>query len=112
MKTYTNPRLSATIADWPYGSMRTTATFEIEQTSRGERGTRITIDPKSGRPTARKVLTYATKARIVDGDDGRTYIAELTAFWYVSIMRGDMKISEEAIFNDDPRYPDLLALFA
>lgn len=102
-KTYSNPRMSATIADWPNGSRRVTAVFSIEQTKRGERGVRTT----TGAP---KMLTYARKARIVDGDDGRTYIAELT-LTHVTIMRGDMKFQEETIFPDDPRWPAMLALF-
>ncbi len=66
---YSNPRTSAVIPDWPSGSQRVTATFSIEaHPKRGERGVRTT----TGAP---KTLTYARKARIVDGDDGRIYIA-------------------------------------
>lgn len=59
---------------------------------------------------APKKLTFARKMRIVDGDDGRTYIAALTGC-HVSVMRGDMKYSEESVFENDARYPELLALF-
>ncbi len=105
-KTYSNPRMSATIEDWPSGSKRVTAVFAIEQhAKRGERAVRTTTG-------AKKALTYARKARIVDGDDGRTYIAELTMYGFVSIMRGDMKISEETIHLNDPRYPMARALFS
>lgn len=105
MKTYSNPRMNATIENWPVGgTRRATAVFTIEQTKRGERGVRTT----TGAP---KALTYARKARIVDGDDGRTYIAELTMYGFVTIMRGDMKIQEETIFETDARYPAALALF-
>lgn len=105
MKTYSNPRMRAVIDNWPMGgSKRGQALFAIEQTSRGERGTRSTGG-------AVKKLTYAVKARIVDGDDGRTYIAELTAYGHVSIMRGDMKFSEEAIHENDPRYAAVRQLF-
>ena len=105
MKTYSNPRLSATIEDWPSGKHRVTAHFAIETTKRGERGVRTT----TGAP---KTLTYARKARIVDGDDGRTYIAELTLYGHVSVMRGDFKFQEESIHPGDARYPAALALFA
>jgi hypothetical protein len=106
MTTYTNPRMNATIVDWPLGrTQRCTATFTIEQhPTRGERAVRTTI----GKP---KALTYAVKARIVDGDDGRTYIAELTSFGFVSIMKGDMKFQHESIFDRDPRYAEVRALF-
>ena len=104
-RTYTNPRTEATIENWPGGSnKRVTAVFTIESDRRGERAVRVT----TGAP---KKLTYARKMRIVDGDDGRTYIAALTAYGHVSIMRGDMKYSEEAVFENDPRYPALRALF-
>lgn len=109
--TYSNPRMEAVIGNWPIGSMRTTATFRIERTSRGERGTRFTIDPKTGKPSATKTLTYTRQARIVDGNDGRTYIAELSMYGFVSIMRGDMKFQHETVHQDDPRYTDVIALF-
>jgi hypothetical protein len=111
--TYSNPRREAVIPDWPWGSkQRTTATFTIEigPVSR-ERAVRVTIDPKTGRPTAPKKRTYASKARIVDGDDGRTYIAELSMYGFVSIMRGDMKFEEETVHPDNPRFPEVMALF-
>ena len=63
--------MTATFTDWPSGSHRTTATFAIERSGRGERATRVTLHPITGRPSAPKRLTYATKARIVDGDDGK-----------------------------------------
>lgn len=103
--TYSNPRMKAVIENWPSGSKRVTAVFTIEaDPKRGERAVRVT----DGKP---KKLTYARKVRIVDGDDGRTYIAELTDFGFVSIMRGDMKIQEESIHDRDPRYPAARALF-
>jgi hypothetical protein len=102
--TYTNPRMSADIENWPSGSNRVLAQFSIESGKKGERAVRVTTG-------AAKKLTFATKMRIVDGDDGRTYIAALTGYGHISIHRGDMKYSEEAVFESDPRYPELLALF-
>ena len=103
--TYSNPRMRAVIENWPSGSKRVTAQFDIEQSKRGERALRQTTG-------ATKMLTYAKMARIVDGSDGRTYIANLTEFGLISIMRGDMKFSQEYIFERDPRYADVLELFA
>ena len=106
MTKYSNPRMSATIENWPHGKQRVTANFEIECVpGKGERAVRVT----TGAP---KKLTYARKMRIVDGDDGRTYIAELTMYHHIVIMRGDMKFSHETVFENDARYPELLALFA
>jgi hypothetical protein len=66
MKTYSNPRLEATIENWPSGSKRVTAVFSIEiHPNRGQRAVRKITG-------AAKKLTYATAARIVDGDDGRS----------------------------------------
>lgn len=104
MTTYSNPRMSATVEQWPSGSKRVTATFTIEQVpGRGERACRTTTG-------ATKKLTYAVKTRI-DGDDGLTYIAELTAYGHVTIMHGDMKHSHEAVFERDPRYAELREFF-
>jgi len=105
MTEYSNPRLRAVIDNWPIGSKRCTATFMIERNGKGERGVRTTV----GAP---KKLTYARKARIVDGDDGRTYIAELSAYGFVSIMRGDMKFQHEAVFDTDPRFRAIMSLFS
>ncbi len=108
---YSNPRMEAVIENWPIGGKRTTATFRIETTSRGQRGTRFTLDPKTGKPSATKVLTYATKVRIVDGDDGRTYILELTMYGFISVMQSSMLYQAETIYQHDSRYAETLALF-
>jgi hypothetical protein len=103
--TYSNPRMQATIENWPSGSKRVTAHFEIEKTPKGERAVRIT----TGSPKKR---TYAKMMRIVDGSDGRIYIAEYTIYGHITIMRGDMKFSQETIHPDNPRYAMALELFA
>jgi hypothetical protein len=97
--------MSAVIPDWPSGSKRATARFEIEQAPKGERAVRTT----DGAP---KKLTFAKLARIVDGSDGRTYIAEYTMYGSIKIMCGDMKYQHEYVNDRDPRYPELLELFA
>ena len=105
MTNYSNPRTSALIENWPSGSKRVTAQFSIEvHPTRGERAVRVT----DGAP---KKLTFARKMRIVDGDDSRTYIAELSAYGHITIMRGDMKFQHETVFEREPRYVELRALF-
>jgi hypothetical protein len=103
--TYSNPRMQAVIPDWPSGSKRVTARFEIEQTAKGERAVRVT----DGAP---KKLTYAKMMRIVDGSDGRTYIAEFTIYGHITITKGDMKYTHEVVHPSDPRYAEVLELFA
>jgi hypothetical protein len=93
---YSNPRMKAVIENWPSGSKRVIARFEIEQKAgKGERAVRVTTG-------AAKKLTFAKMARIVDGSDGLTYIAEFTGYGFISIMRGDMKFQQEAIFSKRP----------
>lgn len=105
MTAYSNPRMSATVEDWPSGSRRVTAVFTIEQVpGKGERAVRVT----TGAP---KKLTYAPRMRIVDGDDGRTYIVALTSYGHISVHLGDMKHSREAVFERDAGYAELRALF-
>jgi hypothetical protein len=63
------------------------------------------------RDGAPKKLTYARKMRIVDGDDGRTYIAALTRYGHITIHRGDMQFHEETVFESEGRYSELRDLF-
>jgi hypothetical protein len=104
--------MTDSISDWPYGrDLRTTATFTIEtHPTRGQRGTRTTIDPKTGRTSKPKTLTFARQARIVDGDDGKTYILEDTGN-HLQVMQSNMQFQQEALWPDDPRYAGLLAFF-
>lgn len=114
MPTYSNPRMTAVINDWPYGRHRTTATFAIEtDPRRGQRGTRTTVDPKTGRASAPKTLTYGHSTRIVAGNDGRTYILVLCAGQsHITVFQSNMQYQEETIFPRDTRYADLLALLS
>ena len=103
---YSNPRMRAEVGNWPHGSRRVTALFEIEtHPQRGQRACRTTTG------AARK-LTFARQMRIVDGDDGRTYIAALSCYGHITIYRGDMKFHHETVFGRDGRYAGLRALFA
>lgn len=124
-RSYSNPRLNAVMLDWPYGRFTTTATFEVEtHPKRGQRTGRTTVNPKNGRINKTKYNTYSGQQRIVDGDDGRTYIAELSGSM-ISIRSSDMKHDEETAHcgggyamrghyhrDDGTRYADLLELFA
>jgi hypothetical protein len=109
---YSNPRQDCTIDDWPYGQSRTQARFYIDRDERkGERGVRTTVDPKTGRVSKPKTLTYAAQACIVDGEDGKTYILELAkSYTHLSVMQSNMQYQQETIFPDDPRFNELLDL--
>ena len=111
MLTYSNPRKSYTTDQWPYGSMRTTATFTIEANKRGQRVSRVTINPKNGRTNKPKTTTYSMKACIVDGSDGRTYIAELTMYGHITIMESNLQYQQAVFHTNDENYPEILNLF-
>lgn len=114
MTTYSNPRMEAVIEDWPSGSHRVRATFKVEQhPTRGERATRTTINPKTGKPSALKALTYARRMRIVDGDDGKTYIvADNGNYGFITVTHGHMKFQAETIWlRDGARFTETMALF-
>ena len=101
MSKYSNPRMQATIENWPSGTKRVIAYFLIESDpKRGERAVRVT----TGAP---KKLTFARKMRIVDGEDGRTYIAALSGYGHITIWQSNMKFNEESFFERDYHYADL-----
>lgn len=107
---YTNPRTHVVVDDWPHGRQRTTATFTVEtHPTRGQRGVRQTINPKTGEPAKPKTLTYADRVTIVDGDDGRLYFAELCGT-HISIMQATMQLQQECIWPRDPRFAVLFAM--
>lgn len=111
---YSNPRLEAIITDWPIGgNKRGTATFRVEhRAGHGERATRTTTDPATGRTSKPRTTTYAVKVRLVTDDDGHIYAAHLTHYGHVSIMQPNLQFQAEgAIFESDPRYPAIRALF-
>jgi hypothetical protein len=60
---------------------------------------------------APKKDTYADKARIVDGDDGRIYIIKLTDYGFICVTEGNMKFSHDTIFSHHPQFEEVLALF-
>jgi hypothetical protein len=79
--------------------------------TRGQRGVRQTRHPKTGAWSAPKKLTYARQVRIVDGDDGRTYLLERGLYSsLLSVMCGDMKFQAETISQSDPRFAALWAM--
>jgi hypothetical protein len=58
-------------------------------------------------------LAYARRARIVDGDDGRVYVLELSYPGHLCVMRGTMDYQHELIFEREQpkRHADLMMLF-
>lgn len=108
--TYSNPRKELVISDWPSGSHKTEARFNVEANKGKERAVRITVNPKTGRDNAPKKMTYASKVVFVDGSDGKLYILELTDYGFVSVMRGTFDYGQETIHKDNPRYEDVRKL--
>lgn len=112
MLTYSNARAVAEFADWPHGrNERTRCTFRVERVKgRGERVSRVTVDPRTGREAKPKVTTAGLRAAIVDGSDGKTYVVTLTIYGGLSVMRGTLDVSQESVFPGDDRYPALRAM--
>ena len=108
---YSNPRMSLLVNDWPYGKLRTTVQFTIEPGKKGERASRTTINPKTGKINKPKTTTYAKKARIVDGDDSKTYIAELSEYGHICIMQSNLQYQQESIHPGDDDYQAAINLF-
>lgn len=96
---YSNARIEATIEDWPMGrNGRSTAVFTIEPCRGGERCSRVT-QKRDGSWSKPKKTTSGSRCRVVDGDDGRTYVATDHG-WSFGIMRGDMKYHHESVRRD------------
>jgi len=114
MITYSNPRTYARFDDWPFGRLHTTCVFKIDgdNPSKGERVKRITQNPKTGRWCKPKLSTYSTRCRIVDGDDGQTYILHYSGnYGMITVQQSNLKYHEETIHSRDrERYDNLLAL--
>jgi len=84
----------------------------IESNKRGERCTRITEkrDGSRGKP---KAGIYHDVCRIVDGDDGKTYILGLSnGYGMIGVMQGNLKFSEESFHLGGDRFDEVLALMS
>ena len=108
---YSNPRLRAAIQGWPSGRYdKTVALFVINRDAkRGERCERVT-EKLNGSLSKPKLGIYAPITRIMDGDDGKTYIVSLTEYGSISVMQGNLKYSEEYISDGDTRFAGLVDL--
>ena len=94
---YSNVRKEYTTEDWPSGSHRVKAVFAIEKNNRGERATRVTYHPHTGRANAPKKTTYDAITRIADGEDGKTYIVSYTSLYgFISVMQSNLQFQQEA----------------
>ena len=107
---YSNPQQHLVVNDWPYGAVRTVATFTIEKTRRGERCTRVTVNPKSGQPNKPKSTVYGKSCRIVTGEDGRTYVAALSQFGFIYITKSDLHYTQETIQPGDANFVEVMNL--
>ncbi len=112
-----NPRLSATISDWPIGqSKTTTAVFTVEEKpGHGQRVSRCT-QKASGDWAKAKYTTYAPKFLIVDGEDDRTYLVSTGFFGQgmdsMCVWPGTLKGCEHVYQSTQPeRYRALVGLF-
>ncbi len=111
---FTNPRLRAEIADYPIGgNKRGTCVFAFEFEEGKRKGWRC------GRTTTGKTKyhTYGGLGCVVDGDDGKTYILQLSPPEYglnITISRYDFKNApgESYIPFAHARFSELLFLIS
>ena len=101
--TISNPRTYACIEDWPFGRHhRCKCVFNVEETKRGERVSRVTENKMKTGWNKPKKTTYETYFAIVDGDDGRTYLLSFNRDWQVLTLRsGDMKQHVKTVRHDN-----------
>lgn len=93
---YANPRLSE------HGK---TVTFSVQRTPRGERAVRVDSHGS-------KKLPYTTGARIVDGSDGRLYVAQWVGEHnFIAIMKRDFRFMRETIRPEDAGFAKLQQSF-
>ncbi len=110
--TYSHPRKTLEVNSWPSGGNRVRAKFNVQHHEwRGERVTRATTNPKTGEWNAPRKTAYASKARIVIGSDGKTYLVMLSGYGPITILQSNLKYEKEVIYMSDSRYPDVMALF-
>lgn len=112
--TFSSPRLSATIENWPIGSKRTTARFEVSP--RSTRGVRIGRQTRNKTDTGwnkPKLTTYAHQACIVDGSDGKTYLLTRSKnFPMIHVQAGTMKHEHCTAHHPSELFDTLAALLA
>lgn len=107
-----NPRSFVSKDDWPSSGKKVTAEFTVETASKGlgkskSRVSRVTIN--KGRKSKPKKTVYYDQVAIVDGDDGRLYIAanDSATGTYI-LIPGTLK-ETHYIYEKD--YPDLYLNF-
>jgi hypothetical protein len=114
---YSNPRTFAGFNDWPYGrKLRCRCEFTVEALDAGthkERISKVTINPKTGRPNKPKKTTFAPQVRIVDGSDGKTYILQRSNYGETLYIKKSDFYDFESIRkeNEPERYAQLDSLF-
>lgn len=118
-----NPRSEALVPDWPIGRSRCKALFRVTADKRGlERVMRWTENKARTGWNQPRATVYGSKAAIVDGDDGRTYLL-IQMRNSIAVWSGDMKtliayLREQFISSDgqvdlgDPEYLDARQLLA
>lgn len=93
--------------DYPYGRERTKATFTVEKTGKKQRVSRVTVNPKTGRPNKPKKTTYGIVAKLGIGADGRTYVGIYNEYGAINIWSGDMKRTQAHVVYEDPEFEGL-----
>lgn len=109
--TFSDPRISLTVDDWPYGHhLRCVAHFQVERHENNkQRVGRQTQHPKTGVLSKPKYTTYAIRCALVTGSNGKTYILR-DCGGMIEVFRGDMTHTAGAVWDRDPQYAGLMTL--
>lgn len=114
MVKFSNPRLQAEFDNWPIGSGNVgLCRFVVEDG--GKKGQRVarTTTNKYGQWCKPKLTTYESKFVIVDGDDNKTYLLNLTPYGFIKVTKSDLMQAEVVHESSSKeRYEELKALFA
>ena len=110
------PKLSSStcnyeVEDWPFGRQTCKAQFTVEGKLGKERVARVTENKARTGWNKPKRTTYSYQARIVQGDDGKTYI--IRNHWsHINVMEGTLKFEAGNLWPQDEQYAEVLALFS
>lgn len=114
LPTFSNPRKTAMVEDWPIGSKRCRTRFVVEvDDKRGERVARYTENKDRTGWNKPKRNTYASSFVIVDGDDGRTYLLSYSKnSSQLTVHSSDMKHHLQTVWPETDSFGELHELIA
>ena len=109
---FSNPKSQVEFDDWPCGGERVKCKFWVEKhATRGFRVCRQTTD-RRGQWCKPKATTYGGFAAIVEGNDGRTYVLQVSDKYasHICVYRHDFMQAAQPVFPDHADFQKLMSL--